>query len=257
MVDLGGTRALVTGGSDGLGRAMADALAQAGASVVLTSRDRTRAERVAAELDGDAVGIALDVRDEATVAAAVEDVFARLGGLELLVNNAGIGMRSVNPRFMTDPMPFWTVPPAAFRDVLETKATGCFLVAREVVPRMLEAGGGRIVTISMSEQTMTRKGFVPYGPSGAAVEALGRVIAADLEDTPVRANLLLPGGATATGMIPDEMPEQARAGLLDPAVMGPPIVWLASPQAAGVHDQRIVASQFDEWLAANHRDGAV
>ena len=66
----------------------------------------------------------------------------------------------------------------------------------------------------------------------------------------MRANLLLPGGATATGMIPEAMPEQARAGLLDPAIMGPPIVWLASPQAAGVHDQRIVASRFEEWLAA-------
>jgi gluconate 5-dehydrogenase len=250
MADLSGTRALVTGGTNGLGRAMAAALAEAGASVVLTSRDRTRAERVAAQLEGDAVGIELDVRDEAAVAAGVEDVFARLGGLDLLVNNAGIGMRSVNPRFMTEPTPFWEVPPDGFRDVLETKATGCFLVAREVVPRMLEAGGGRIVTISMNEQTMTRKGFVPYGPSGAAVEALGRVIAADLEGTPVRANLLLPGGATATGMIPEGMPEEARAGLLDPAVMGPPIVWLASPEAAGVHDQRIVASRFEEWPAA-------
>jgi NAD(P)-dependent dehydrogenase (short-subunit alcohol dehydrogenase family) len=250
MTDLSGTRALVTGGTDGLGRAMARALAQAGASVVLTSRDRTRAERVAAQLEGHPVGIELDVRDEVAVAAGVEDVLARLGGLDLVVNNAGIGMRTINPRFMTDPTPFWEVPPAGFRDVLETKATGSFLVAREVVPRMLEAGGGQVVTISMNEQTMTRKGFVPYGPSGAAVEALGRVIASDLEGTPVRANLLLPGGATATGMIPEGMREDARAGLLDPAIMGPPIVWLASPEAAGVHDQRIAASSFDEWLAA-------
>jgi gluconate 5-dehydrogenase len=51
-------------------------------------------------------------------------------------------------------------------------------------------------------------------------------------------------------MIPEGMPEQARAGLLDPAIMGPPIVWLASPEAARVHDQRIVASRFEEWLAA-------
>lgn len=250
MADLSGTRALVTGGTDGLGRAMARALAEAGASVALTSRDRTRARRVAAQLGGRAVGIEFDVRNEAAVAAGVQDVFARLGGLDLLVNNAGIGMRTVNPRFITDPKPFWEVPPASFRSVLETKATGCFLVAREVVPRMVEAGGGQVVTISMNEQTMTRKGFVPYGPSGAAVEALGRVIAADLEATPVRANLLLPGGATATGMIPEGMPDQARAGLLDPAIMGPPIVWLASPEAAGVHDQRIVASRFEAWLAA-------
>ena len=75
---------------------------------------------------------------------------------------------------------------------------------------------------------MTRRGFVPYGPSGAAVEALSRVMAADLADTPVTVNLLLPGGATATGMVPEDTPPEVRERLLDPAVMGPPIVWLAS-----------------------------
>jgi NAD(P)-dependent dehydrogenase (short-subunit alcohol dehydrogenase family) len=64
------------------------------------------------------------------------------------------------------------------------------------------------------------------------VKALARVMAADLADTPVTANILLPG-ATATGMIPDEMRDELRANLLDPAIMGPPIVWLASPDAAG------------------------
>jgi gluconate 5-dehydrogenase len=97
----------------------------------------------------------------------------------------------------------------------------------------------------MNEQTMVRRGFVPYGPSGAAVEALTRVMAADLEGTPVTVNLLLPGGATATGMIPDDVSADIRATMLDPAVMGPPIVWLASPEADGVHGERIVAKDFD------------
>ena len=104
--------------------------------------------------------------------------------------------------------------------------------------------GGRVVNISMNESTMVRGGFVPYGPAGAGVEALSRVMAADLEGTNVTVNLLLPGGATDTGMIPDDIPAEARAALLDPAVMGPPIVWLASPEAAGVHDRRIVATEF-------------
>ncbi len=248
--DLGGTRVLVTGGTGGLGRAMAQALAQAGARVAVTSRHRERAQATAAELGAEALGVALDVRDAGSVSAAVNSAYKMLGGLDMLVNNAGIGMRTVNPRFMTEPKPFWEVSPAGFRDVLETKATGTFLIARAVVPRMLSAGGGRIVTISMSEQTMTRRGFTPYGPSGAAVEALARVMAADLADTPVTANILLPGGATATGMIPDWMRDQLRANLLDPAIMGPPIVWLASPDAAAVHDQRIVARDFDGWLEA-------
>ena len=62
-------------------------------------------------------------------------------------------------------------------------------------------------------------------------------------------NILLPGGATATGMVPDDTPAEVRARLLDPAIMGPPIVWLVSPEAAGVHNQRIVATEFDDWLA--------
>jgi gluconate 5-dehydrogenase len=250
MAQLSGTRVLVTGGTSGLGRAMAHALAQAGASVAVTSRDRERAQATAAELGAGTLGVELDVRDAGSVSAAVDSAYEMLGGLDVLVNNAGIGMRTVNPRFLTEPQPFWEVPPAAFRDVLETKATGTFLVARAVVPRMLSAGGGRLVTISMSEQTMTRRGFIPYGPSGAAVEALARVMAADLAGTPVTANMLLPGGATASGMIPDDVRDELRANLLDPAIMGPPIVWLASPDAAGVHDERIVARDFDEWLKA-------
>jgi NAD(P)-dependent dehydrogenase (short-subunit alcohol dehydrogenase family) len=234
---------LVTGGTSGLGRAMAAALAGAGAQVVLTSRDRARAETAAAEIG--AAGVELDVRDEDSVAAGVQATYERLGGLDVLVANAGIGMRTVNPRFMTDPAAFWEVSPEGFRDVIETKITGSFLVARSVAPRMLEAGGGRIVVISMNTQTMTRRGFVPYGPSGAAVEALARVMAADLDGTTVRVNILLPGGATATGMLPDEVSAEARERLLDPAIMGPPIVWLCSQDAAEVHNQRIVATEFN------------
>jgi gluconate 5-dehydrogenase len=168
----------------------------------------------------------------------------------MLVNNAGIGMRTVNPRFMSEPQPFWQVGPAGFRDVVETKVVGCFLMARAVVPLMLREGGGRIVNISMNEQTMVRRGFVPYGPAGAGVEALSRVMAADLAGSPVTVNILLPGGATRTGMIPDEASAEVRAAMLDPAVMGPPIVWLASGQAAGVHDRRIVAAEFGSAPAA-------
>jgi NAD(P)-dependent dehydrogenase (short-subunit alcohol dehydrogenase family) len=236
------TRVLVTGGTTGLGRAMAAALAASGAQVVLTSRDRARAEAAAAEIG--AIGIELDIRNESSVSAGVEATYEQLGGLDVLVSNAGIGMRTVNPRFITEPRPFWEVSPDGFRDVVETKLTGSFLVARAVAPGMLEAGGGRIVMISMNEQTMTRRGFVPYGPSGAGVEALARVMAADLAGTTVTVNILLPGGATATGMVPDEVPAEMRAQMLDPAIMGPPIVWLCSEQAAGVHDQRIVATEF-------------
>jgi gluconate 5-dehydrogenase len=89
---------------------------------------------------------------------------------------------------------------------------------------------------------------VPYGPAGAGVEALSRVMAADLAGSSVTVNILLPGGATATGMVPDDIPAEIRSRLLDPSVMGPPIVWLASSDASGVHDQRIVATEFEDWV---------
>src|SRR5438046_5714993 len=215
-------KVLVTGGTGGLGLAMAAALAGAGATVALTGRSGRRAGAVAADLPG-AVGIELDVRDESSVTRAVDEAWSRLDGIDLLVNNAGIGMRTVNPRFMTHPQGFWEVPVDGFRAVIETNLTGYFLVAREVTPRMLAAGGGRIVNISVSDSTMRRAGVVPYGPSRAGSQALSRIMAADLKDTGVTVNLLLPGGATATGMLPpDAVPE--GQGFLEPAVMGPPIV---------------------------------
>jgi len=239
-------RVLVTGGTSGLGRAMASALAAAGATVALTGRSAARAAAVAAELPG-ASGIGLDVREESSVARAVEQAWSRLGGIDMLVNNAGIGMRTVNARFLTHPQGFWEVPAGGFRDVIETNLIGYFLVAREVTPRLLAAGGGRIVNISVSQSTMRRAGFVPYGPSRAGSEALSRIMAADLRDTSVTVNLLLPGGPTVTGMLPPGATDEGRR-FLDPAVMGPPIVWLASAEAAGVHDERIVATEFERWL---------
>ena len=128
--------ALVTGGTSGLGLAMAAALSGTGIRVVLTGRWAERAAEVAGGLP-DAFGIELDVRDEDSVAPAVAPAWSRLDGIDLLVNNAGIGMRTVNPRFMTEPRGFWTVTPAGFRDVVATNLTGYFLVAREVMPRML------------------------------------------------------------------------------------------------------------------------
>jgi NAD(P)-dependent dehydrogenase (short-subunit alcohol dehydrogenase family) len=141
---------------------MAEALVGAGAIVAVTSRSRQAAQAMARQLGGSAIGLASDVRDERSVAEAVDAVVDRFGGIDLLVNNAGIGMRTVNARFPAHVQPFWEVDPQGFRDVVDTKVTGVFLVARAVVPLMLAAGRGRIVNISMSETTMTRAGFVPY-----------------------------------------------------------------------------------------------
>ena len=241
--DLKGIRALVTGGTSGLGFAMSQALAEAGARVVLTGRTEQRVQDAAAKI-ARVTGLVMDVRDEQSVSAGVDGALADLGGIDVLVNNAGIGMRTVNPHFMTEPAGFWQVSPDGFRDLFATNVLGYFLVARAVVPHMLEAGRGKIVNISVNEATMHRRGFTPYGPSRAATDALSHIMAADLAGTGIDVNLLLPGGATRTGMTPDSAPENVRAAWLDPAIMGPPICWLASRASDGITDQRIVATDF-------------
>jgi len=241
---LDGVRALVTGGTSGLGLAMSQALADAGARVVLTGRTEQRVQEAASRIGDLVTGLVMDVRDEQSVSAGVDRALAALGGIDVLVNNAGIGMRTVNPDFMTEPAAFWQVSPDGFRDLFATNVLGYFLVARAVVPHMLEAGHGKIVNISVNETTMRRQGFTPYGPSRAATDALSHIMAADLAGTGIDVNLLLPGGATRTGMIPDEAPEAAQATWLDPAIMGPPICWLASRASDGLTDQRIVATDF-------------
>src|SRR5581483_2015586 len=125
---------LITGATSGLGLAMAKALADVGTRVAVTGRSGERAREVAAGLPN-AIGLELNVRDETSVRRALDEAWSSLEGIDMLVNNAGIGMRTVNPDFLTDLQPFWNVPPMGFRDVIDTNLTGYFLVAREVVPR--------------------------------------------------------------------------------------------------------------------------
>ena len=244
--DLEGVRALITGGTSGLGFAMSQALAEAGARVALTGRTGQRVQDAAMQIAHGVTGLVMDVRDEQSVTAGVDRVLTSLGGIDVLVNNAGIGMRTVNPHFLTEPLGFWQVSPDGFRDLLTTNVVGYFLVARAVVPHMLEAGHGKIVNIAVSETTMRRRGFTPYGPSRAATDALSHIMAADLAGTGIDVNLLLPGGATRSGMTPDSAPEEVQATWLDPAIMGPPVVWLASRASDGVTDQRIIATEFGD-----------
>ncbi|AMJ68079.1 dehydrogenase [Hymenobacter sp. PAMC 26628] len=249
-----GKRALVTGASSGLGLAMARALAAAGATVVATARGPERLAQARAQLHGEGLDVQvleLDVRDEVSIAAAVQWVGTHWGGLDLLVNNAGIGMRTVNPDFLTRPQPFYEVSAEGFRDLVDTNLTGYFLVAKAFVPLFLQQQRGKIVNISMNHETMRRRGFVPYGPSRAGAESLSLIMAEDLREHGIDVNMLLPGGATDTGMIPDAAKAKiaGQFQLLSPDVMAEPIVFLAADASNGITGQRIVATEFAAWKA--------
>jgi len=179
--------AIVTGGGRGIGRAIALGYAKAGADVLISvARNPDQATEVVA-LAEPLRGTIRAERADVTVAGDVDRLVQRAldvrGRIDVLVNNAARGMRFVNERFMTDPQPFWEADPVAWSMVIETNIVGVFRMTRAVVPHMLAAGRGSIINVTVNEATMTRRGFSPYGPSKAALEAMTRVWEAELEGT--------------------------------------------------------------------------
>ncbi len=233
---------------------MALGLARAGANVVITAaRNRGEIETVAGEAAKPAhVGavhpLVADVTKEDDCRRVVDEAVRRFGALHILVNNAGRGMRFVSERFMETATRFWETDPAVWRMVIDTNVNGPFLMARAAVPAMLAQRWGRIVNISMNHQTMRRAGFSPYGPSKAALESETIIWAQDLAGTGITVNSLLPGGATATGMVPETIAPEARRRLLDPEIIVPPLLWLASDGANDVTGARFVAALWDSSL---------
>lgn len=246
--------AVVTGGGRGLGRAMTLGLAQSGIHVVITgAHERAEIEAVAEEVrqscgESRVLSLVADVTREDDCAAVVEAAIKRFGRLDILVNNAGRGMKFVSNEFLTEPTRFWEVAPETWRLLIDTNVNGPFMMARHAVPTMLREGWGRIVNISVSQTTMRRRGFSPYGPSKAALESETIIWAQDLEGTGVTVNALLPGGATLTGMVPQNVSEKAKSEMLDPSIMVPPLLWLVSPEADGMTGRRIVATK---WQTAD------
>jgi NAD(P)-dependent dehydrogenase (short-subunit alcohol dehydrogenase family) len=246
--------AIVTGGGRGLGRAMVLGLAQAGIRVVATgARERTEVEAVAEEAlqiygESRVLPIVADVTRDSDCAAVVDAAVKEFGRLDILVNNAGRGMKYVSNNFMTESTRFWEVAPETWRLVVDTNVNGPFLMARHAVPLMLRSGWGRIVNVSVSQGTMRRRGFSPYGPSKAALESETIIWAQDLEGTGITVNALLPGGATLTGMIPKATPDTVKAGLLEPSIMVPPLLWLVSAEADEMTGRRLVANRWQTGM---------
>jgi 3-oxoacyl-[acyl-carrier protein] reductase len=221
-------------------------LSRAGFRVAITAaRNRAELEAVAREAPrGQVYPVISDASRESDCAALVREVQEQLGPVDVLVNNAGRGMRYVSERFMVEPTRFWETDPETWQMVIDTNVNGPFFLARAVTSGMISRGWGRIINISMNHETMRRVGFSPYGPSKAALKSETIIWAQDLAGTGVTVNALLPGGASLTGMIPDEVPPALRQKLLMPEVMVPPLLWLVSPDSDGMTGRRLVATRW-------------
>lgn len=254
-IDLMGTTCIVTGGARGLGRQMTLALAGAGANVMAAMHIADDIVSEAKGLRGKVKSMIADIRDPLQCAGIISETAAAFGGVDVLVNNAGVGMLLVSETYNRIPPPFWTVKPDIWQQIQATNITGSFLMAREAVPHMLKAGWGRVINVTTSFQTMQFKGYSPYGSTKAALEAASVCWAKDLEGTGVTCNVLIPGGASDTNLLPGNPGDPGRSGadgmLLDPAVMRQPVVWLASRGSDGWTGRRFVARLWDKALPAD------
>ena len=242
LFDLTGTVALVTGSSRGIGRALAEGLASAGATVVLNGRDPERLERTRHELAdrwGDRVhAYAFDVTDEEAGVAAVARVAAEVGAVGVLVNNAGVQHR----------VPLVDLDAADWRRVIETDLTSAFLVGRSVGRLMISRGRGKIINVASVQSDLARAGIGPYTAAKGGIRTLTRAMAAEWARSGVQVNALAPGylatemtqalvdDADFTTWVVGRTPA-ARWGTT--ADLVGPAVWLASPASDFVNGQTI------------------
>ena len=245
-----GKVAIVTGGGRGIGRAIAEAYANNGAQVVVTAAiQKNEIDETALKINGKA--ILADITKPDDVQMLIDSVRAEFGRIDILVNNAARGMRFVNESFLTEPKPFWEADADSWQMIIHTNVNGTYLMTKAVIPQMLIQKFGRIINISINLETMKRIGFSPYGPSKAALESMSIIWAQELAGTGITLNILLPGGATLTGMIPPSFPEDKKQNLLRPDIVGPAAIYLASDEAENINGQRIIAAEWNKEHGIN------
>src|SRR5246127_1440280 len=186
LFDLKGRTALVTGSSRGLGRAIAEGLAKAGARLVINGTDPARVETAVAEFRSAghaAEGAAFDVTDEEGVVKAFENLDARDIAVDILVNNAGIQMRKPLVEFSS----------AEWRKVIETNLTSAFVIGREAARRMIPRKRGKIVNIASLASELARPTIAPYTAAKAGIKNLTKSMAVEWAVSGIQANAIGPG----------------------------------------------------------------
>ncbi|WP_424985318.1 SDR family oxidoreductase [Microbulbifer sp. S227A] len=184
--DLSGRRALVTGSSLGIGRALARGLAEHGASVVLNARDAARLGEAAEAMRAEGLDVAeaaFDVTDSAAVSAAISRLEDGIGAIDILVNNAGMQHRA----------PLDAFPEDAWDRLLRTNVTSAFLVGKAVAGHMIARGRGKIINIASVQSELARPGIAPYTATKGAIRNLTRGMATDWARHGLQCNAIAPG----------------------------------------------------------------
>ena len=204
LFDLSGKTAIVTGGNGGIGLGMAKGLAGAGADIVVAARNAEKTAQAVQEIEAlgvRAIGLTVDVTDEAQIRQMVADTVDTLGRVDILVNNAGTVVRKTPDQTTTEE---WDL-------VLDVNLRSAFLASREVYPRMQQQGGGKIINIGSMFSLFGGGGSgAPYSSSKGGVVQLAKSLAVAWAKDNIQANAILPGWfmTTLTSDIPVNQPER-------------------------------------------------
>jgi 3-oxoacyl-[acyl-carrier protein] reductase len=238
QIDLNGRKAVVTGGAQGIGRAIAERLVASGAEVTLWDRDRALAETAAAEIGGATAFVQVDMTDWDAVRSAAARTAAEMGRIDIMVNNAGIA--GINTTLADYPVDEW-------RRVIDLNLTGVFHGCKAVVPGMVATGYGRIVNIASIAGKEGNPNASAYSASKAGVIALTKSLGKELAGHDIAVNCVTP--AAAKTAIFDQMTEEHIGYMLSKVPRGrfvqvteiaAMVAWLASAEnsftTAGVFD---------------------
>jgi NAD(P)-dependent dehydrogenase (short-subunit alcohol dehydrogenase family) len=232
---LEGKVVLITGASQGLGRALALAYAREGAKLAINARSEDSIRPVAEQAEeqgAEVLAVAADVSRSADVERLVSETVERFGGIDVLVNNAGI----LGPRVAIE-----EYPEDEWRRVIDANLTGPFLVSKAAIPHMRE--GGSIINLVSGVSIEGRAEWGAYSVSKFGLEGLNQILAAELQERGIRVNAVDPGGMR-TGMRAVAYPEEDPMTRITPEENVDVFLYLASDESSGVTGQRFKAQEF-------------
>ena len=228
---LQGKTAVITGGTRGIGRGIAEALVRSAANVCISGRSAEEVERVASELDdldeGRAIGTVCDVRDHDQVKALLTFAQTAFGGVDILVNNAGIGIfQSVEEMSAED-----------FRAILETNLFGVFYACHEVIPLMKQRGGGYIINISSLAGANPHPQMAAYNASKFALNGFSEALMQEVRHDGIKVSYIMPGSVNTE--FGDDQPDESKSWQLQPEDIARVVIDLLH------HDERALPSRVE------------